>query len=192
MAGSKVVSEIEPVYVNSTGEFVEVVTDMCARDGILWYRGHSVPGWDVLPSICRGYTSADERNLANRFRSLAAIRYSSAPGYDASSGWLSLMQHYGLPTRMLDWTRSPLVAAYFALEKYLPEGDAADHDDVVIWVLQPHKLNAQEEFIPPVTPSIDAHMCEGMLAPGFTDKAEENGKILAAMASETDLRMFVQ
>ena len=45
------------------------------------------------------------------------------------AGWLSLMQHYGAPTRLLDWTFSPFVACYFALA---PESNAPE---AVIWGL---------------------------------------------------------
>jgi hypothetical protein len=43
-----------------------------------------------------------------------------------------------------------------------------------------------------ITPSIDAHMCEAMLEPAFTDNAVETGQVLCAMAAEKDVRMFVQ
>lgn len=44
---------------------------------------------------------------------------------------MSLMRHYGAPTRLLDWTYSPFVAAYFALEKWHP----IDRPVLVVWCL---------------------------------------------------------
>ena len=46
-----------------------------------------------------------------------------------------LMQHYGLKTRLLDWTESALVAIYFAVKDY------SKTDDSKIWILNPHRLN---------------------------------------------------
>jgi hypothetical protein len=180
-------------YAGSVAELIETINNIATmRQQIYWYRGQSDVDWDVAPSIARGYTIADERNLTNRFRSRAAIRYADSPPYDASSSWLSLMQHYGLPTRLLDWTRSPLIAAYFALEPYIVNGRTSSVADAVVWVLAPHALNALQGFSPPVTPSIDAHMCEPLLLPAFSDRKPENHKVMAVMATETDLRMFVQ
>jgi hypothetical protein len=48
------------------------------------------------------------------------------------------MQHYGLPTRLLDWTRSAAIAAYFAVSHEAHKGNA------VIWALSPKNLNPAE------------------------------------------------
>lgn len=192
MSDTKLASEVEPVYVSSVGDLVGVVTRWTIEDQVPWYRGHGSANWDVLPSILRGYSAAEERNLTNRFRARGAIRHASTPDYQALTSWLSLMQHYGLPTRLLDWTRSPLIAAYFALEQHLLGGSAATSgSDAAIWALRPNQLNASQGF-EPVTPSVDAVLCRKMISPAFTDSSEENDKILAAMSAETDMRFFVQ
>jgi hypothetical protein len=182
--------------VESVGDLVEFISQRltvnrtAADSGIFWFRGHRSHTWDVWPSIWRDYDKDAERNFTNRFCVRANTRRESLPTYDQDALWLSLMQHYGLPTRLLDWSRSPLVAAYFAVEDYIIDPNRKC-EDALIWMLDPHILNKSEDF-KDVTPSIEAKMCKEMIAAAFTHKIEENNKVLAVMAAENDLRMFVQ
>lgn len=187
------------ILTNSIGELIEHVSRrMLADRRVLWFRGHTSKDWDILPAIWRGYDNGDERNFTNRFRSRARTRYSNTPEYYDLGAWLSLMQHYGLPTRLLDWTRSPLVALYFALEPYIYSQNT-QLIDACVWILEPHKLNAFEGF-QDVTPSIVGGMSRPTIMPAFYDRAGEQGdepvveneKVLAVMADESDTRMFVQ
>jgi hypothetical protein len=179
-----------PVFeVNNVGELVEYVTARLRRDNRrLWFRGHSDAKHLLLPSVWRSRrTPDDERNFSNRFRSRAAIRLPNAPGRNDYAAWLSLMQHYGLPTRLLDWTRSPLVAAYFALADYVREGPIGS----AIWILDPHKLNKCLGW-DDLTPPIDSNSAHELLETAFKNTRVSGPNVLAVMAVEHDLRMFVQ
>src|SRR5262249_16050597 len=56
------------------------------------------------------------------------------PEWDDDFQWLALMQHHGAPTRLIDFTWSPYVAAFFALERTL--------DDGVVWAMNPARIDS--------------------------------------------------
>jgi hypothetical protein len=106
-----------------------------------WYRGERDKSWNLQPKVFR--KKYDERDLTNRFRLLSKSRHFDVPEYDNYGLFLSLMQHYRLPTRLLDWSTSPLIALYVAIEKYVYEPDRTPVD-ASVWILYPYKLNQMQ------------------------------------------------
>lgn len=103
----------------------------CSKTGA-FYRGHTKISHSLVPSLLRTrYTYVEEHNF---------YVDSYARGRDfiknSTNSWefLSIMQHFGIPTRLLDWSESLATALFFALSAKNPEPQ--------IWIVNPFLLNA--------------------------------------------------
>ena len=104
-----------PIVVNSVAEFIENVVKVNKADGTeTFYRGHADKDWVLLPSIFRTPNGVEKEHLL--FRDMVAHEPQSFFECRSALDYLVQMQHYGLPTRLLDMTTNPLVALYFACQ----------------------------------------------------------------------------
>lgn len=147
---SEPADNLEPaiIPVSSISEFLSKLTMLGYVENKLWYRGVGNSTYELLPSLFRNHLAKNQATCkALEFDLNDTFQMRSVPytgnGLTAGTEWdrLFFMQHHRVPTRLLDWSGSPLVALHFALTSVGLNDEGEAENDVAIWVLDPVRWN---------------------------------------------------
>ena len=131
------------------------------------FRGERDSTWPLYSSlsrylmhhgVARDAWPEQEARILRIFKRKAHQFLERPPEWDDDFQWLALMQHHGAPTRLIDFTWSPYVAAFFALERTL--------GDCVVWAINPANIASSRtpeggHMDPRITGNFAVHFLEG-------------------------------
>lgn len=169
------------VKVETLSAYVQKVQSIVSNEkGPVWLRGHSSAAYRLTPSVLRDTipligprgqrlegdeiiraeggidTGPSPERMLDDFKRRALPFLNLVPRNDFE--WLFLMQHHGVPTRLLDWTTNALVALYFAVDGVKPGStpsedggagveeknlDEFDRDSAAVFLMNPTKINSE-------------------------------------------------
>jgi hypothetical protein len=130
-----------PMYLDnviaSLSDFFAVFHSLLEPNKVFWFRGHAQMDYRLMPSALR-YEDVESREralgLVSDMKRFLEMKLPHLPAPDDDLGWMQVAQHYGLPTRLLDWTQNAAVALFFACS----EDPGADG---LVVILNPIELN---------------------------------------------------
>lgn len=136
------------------GDAAQDIIDNSSEE--IWYRGHEDSSYKLIPTLYRmnkgKFYNASVRKMMETFYKSFKVKSFRTPeifanGNDTAIGTMSSMQHYSLPTNILDWTPSVLNAIYFAVEPFMLKKSEIKPDSYAdIWLLNPIRLNEARRY----------------------------------------------
>lgn len=187
-------ADVNRYLVTSISEYVECIKGIQAKEkDHLWFRGHTKASYKLHPGLFREpfiFHDSKEKPYKPKKGSIIQLNHGGYKGFSTNRllaafksnyikqknilyhpendfEWLCLMQHYGVPTRLLDWSTNAFTALYFAIngkhpkskhkisleDRIIPDiSTEDDFDGAVAFVMNPKQMNAQNIVMSDSTP----------------------------------------
>lgn len=133
--------EYEIIHISSIGQLINIFREF----GSSWiFRGQMNSEWNIESSLERFLKPIGFSEFARKLEDYFLCEFRARAHHYISRdmlpktklGWLSLMQHHGVPTRLIDFTESPFIALFFAFDGYVDT-----NNDVAVWALDFSKID---------------------------------------------------
>lgn len=135
--------------IGAVSTFVTEITKIKPRKGYsLFFRGQTKESFKPIPSVFRNIDHKDENSplFSKREHVMFEQLISACPNdflsCKSAFDYLVKMQHYGLPTRLLDITSNPLVALYFASNNHAGRGEDSSDGEVLIYEIKDENIKS--------------------------------------------------